>query len=97
VNKFIGVILIEKPMGKIEKTILLILTGMIGTLAVYVAVRFWSIDVTYIVPGWHTTIYPSEIIWPILAVIILVISLVAYIVLRGVFRILTTLWTKLRS
>jgi len=85
-------------MGKKEKIILLTLVGLITTLVVYLTVRLGTSDVAFsIVPGWHTTIYPAEILWPILTVIILVPSLLIYLVFRGAIKLLTSLRTWLKS
>ena len=93
----LAVILIGQ-MTKRERTILLILGGLITTLAVYVTVRLWTSDAAFsIVPGWHTTIFPPEITWTILTIIILLTSVIVYLVFRGTIKLLTVLWTRLKS
>ncbi|MEJ7643713.1 MAG: hypothetical protein WKF87_03905 [Chryseolinea sp.] len=85
-------------MSRKEKNILLALGGLITTLVVYVTVRLGTNDAAYsIVPGWHTTIYSPEMTWTILTIIILVISLLVYLIFKGTIKLLSSLWTKLKS
>ena len=92
-----AVILIGQ-MSKREKIILLTLGGLITTLVVYVTVRLGTSDAAFsIVPGWHTTIYPPEITWTILTIVILVTSLLVYLIFRVITKLLTSLWTRLKS
>lgn len=85
-------------MSKREKIILLTLGGIITTLIFYVAVRLWTSDAALsVVPGWHTTIYPPKIMWAILTIIILLTSIVVYLVFRGTIKLLTSLWTRIKS
>src|SRR6187551_205956 len=93
----LAVILIGQ-MRKKDKIILLTLGGLITTLVVYVTVRLVTSDAAFsIVPGWHTTIYPPEITWTILTIIILVTSLLVYLIFRGILKLLTSLWTRFRN
>ncbi len=85
-------------MSKKEKSILLILGGLITMLIVYVMVRLKTNDAAFsIVPGWHTTIYPPEITWSIFTVIILILFLVGYLILRVIAKLFTLWWAKLKS
>lgn len=93
----LAVILIGQ-VSKKEKIILLTLGGLITTLIVYVTVILGTSDAAFsIVPGWHTTIYPPEITWTILTLVILVTSLLVYLIFRGAIKLLTSLWTKMKS
>ena len=84
-------------MNKREKTIQVILGGLITTLVIYVTVRLSSSDAAFsIVPGWHTTIYPLEITRIILTIVILVTSIVVYLVFRGTIKLLTSLWMRMK-
>jgi hypothetical protein len=66
-----------------EKSILLTLGGLITTLVLYLTVRLGTSDTAFsIIPGWHTTIYPPDITWTILTIIILVTSLLVYLIFR---------------
>ena len=95
--QMLAIILIEQ-MGRKEKIILLPLSGLITTLVVYVTVRLMTSDAAFsIVPGWHTTIYPPEITWTILTIIILVTSLLVYLIFRAAIKLLTSLWTRMKS
>jgi hypothetical protein len=68
-------------------------SGFISTLMVYGAVRILARDITHSVwPGWHTTIYPPEVTWIILTILIIVCSVLVYFVFRGATKILTSLW-----
>jgi hypothetical protein len=70
-------------MNKREKRTLLILSGLITTLVVYVTVRLWTSDEAFsVVPGWHTTIYPTGLTLTILTIGILVTSIIVYLVFR---------------
>ena len=81
-----------------EKTILLILAGVITTLFVYMAARLATSDAVFsIVPGWHTTIYPHDITVTFFTIAFLVTSLLVYLIFRGTIKLLTALWTRLRS
>lgn len=72
--------------------------GLITTLVVYAIVRLSTGDVAFsIVPGWHTTIYPPEITWVILTVMILVTSLMVQLIFRWSIKLLTKFWTKYKS
>ncbi len=63
---------------------MLTLGGLVTTLVVYMTVRLGTGDAAFsIVPGWHTTIYPPEITWTILTIIILVASLLVYFIFKG--------------
>ena len=84
-------------MNKREKPILLIFGGLITTLVIYVTVRLSISDAAFsIVPGWHTTIYPPEITWIILTIVILVTSIVVYLVFRGTIKLLASLWMRMK-
>lgn len=85
-------------MKKREKTILFTLGGLLVLLVIYVTASLWTSDgVLSIVPGWHTTIYPPEITWSALAAIILAIGITVYLVFRGMIKLLTVLWERMRS
>lgn len=85
-------------MKKREKAILFTLGGLLVLLVIYVTASLWTSDAVFsIVPGWHTTIYPPEITWSVLAVIILAIGIVVYLVFRGMIKLLTALWARMRS
>jgi hypothetical protein len=76
-------------MSKKEKTTLLVIVGLIITLILYVTVRLWTSDQAIsILPGWHTTIYPPEIYWIFLTIIILLYSLIIYLLFKGTIRLL---------
>jgi hypothetical protein len=93
-----AVVILIELMNRKEKIILFTLAGLIATLTVYVTLSLWSADATFsIVPGWHTTIYPPEVTWSILIIIILVTSLLVYLIFRGTTRLLTSLWARLKS
>jgi len=85
-------------MSKTERTTLVTLAGLATTFIVYVSVRVLSSDETFsIIPGWHTTAYPPDISWTLLTAIILVTSLLVYLTFRVTIKILTALWTRLKS
>lgn len=85
-------------MSKRENVILLTAGGLITTLIVYVTIRLWTSDVAFsLVPGWHTTIYPPEITWSILTVLVLGTTSIVYMIFKGTIKLLTVLWTKLKS
>jgi len=71
-------------MSKKEKSTLLVIAGLIITLILYVTIRLWTSDL----PGWHTTIYPPEIYWIFLTIIILLYSLIVYLLFKGTIRLL---------
>ncbi len=85
-------------MGKKEKTLLLILAGMLTTLVVFVTVKLWAGEAALtIIPGWHTTIYTPEITWTILTILILATSLMVNLIFRVAIKLLVTLRTKLKA
>jgi len=93
----LAVILIGQ-MSKSEKTILLILAGVTTTLVVYLSLRLRISDgVISLIPGWHTAMYSPDITWTLLTVIVLVTSVTVYMVFCGTIKLLTTLWTRLKS
>jgi hypothetical protein len=55
--------------------------GLIVVLIVFVAVRIESTDAAFSI-GWHSTPYPRDITWSIVAIIILMLSLLMYLVFR---------------
>lgn len=80
-----------------EKITLFTLGGLITTLAVYLTVRLGINGTAFaIVPGWHTTIYPPEITWIILTILILVASLLVYLIFQLAIKCLTLLWTRFK-
>jgi hypothetical protein len=92
------VVILIVLMSKKEKIILGTLGGLITTLVVYVTVRLGTSDTAYsIVPGWHTTIYPSETTWTVLTIVILIMSLLVYLIFKGTIKLLSSLWTRLKS
>lgn len=48
------------------------------------------------VPGWHTTIYPAQITWAIVTVILLSTSMLIYLMFRMAGRWLAILLGKLK-
>lgn len=85
-------------MNRRKNTILFAIGALITALVVYVTVRLWASEAVFsVVPGWHTIIYPPEITWAMLTVIILVTSLLVYFVFRGTIKVLTVLWTKIMN
>ena len=85
-------------MSKKEKAILLTLGGVITTLTVFVTLRLWTSDpATSIIPGWHTTVYPSEITWTIVTIAFLLTILLVYLTIKGGIKLLILLWVKLKS
>ena len=76
-------------MSKKEKTTLLVIAGLIITLILYVTLRLWTSDkgISFL-PGWHTTIYPPEIYWIFLTIIILLYCLIVYLLFKGTIRLL---------
>lgn len=85
-------------MTKVEKIILRTFAGLMTALLAYVILRLWTSNAAFsIVPGWHTTIYPPEITWAILTAILLATSILVYFVFRGAIKLLTALWTKIKS
>jgi hypothetical protein len=79
-------------MSKRKKNILLTFAGLLTALVVYVIVMLVTSDAALsIVPGWHTTIEYSEFLW---AALVLAISLLVYLVFRGAFKLLSSVWTK---
>lgn len=80
-----------------EKITLFTLGGLLTTLAVYLTVRLGISNAAFaVVPGWHTTIYPPEITWIILTILILVTSLLVYLIFQLAIKCLTSLWTKFK-
>ena len=76
-------------MTKKEKSTLLVIAGLIITLVLYVTLRLWTSEQAIsILPGWHTTIYPPEIYWIFLTIIILLYSLIVYLLFKGTIRFL---------
>lgn len=62
------------------------------------AARLATSDAAFsIVPGWHTTIYPRDITITIFTIVFLVTSLLIFLIFRGTIKLLTALWTRLRS
>jgi hypothetical protein len=55
--------------------------GLIVVLIVFVAVRIESTDAEFSI-GWHTTAYPQDVTWSIVAIIILVLRLLMYVAFR---------------
>jgi hypothetical protein len=73
-----------------ENIFLLAIGGVITTLVVYVAIRLATNDAAFsMLPGWHTTIYPPEITWAILTVLILGMSLSVYLIFKMTIRLLS--------
>lgn len=84
-------------MNKREKSIVLTLAGIITLLLVYLIFRFSKSDTALsIVPGWHTTIYPPEIMWTIFIIIILLTSLLVYFIYKGILKSLALLLKRLK-
>lgn len=76
-------------MSRKEKSALLVIGGLITTLILYVTIRLWASDQAIsILPGWHTTIYPPEIYWIFLTIIVLLYVLIVYLLFRGTIRLL---------
>jgi len=76
-------------MSKKEKSTLLVIAGLIITLVLYVTLRLWTSDQGIsILPGWHTNIYPHEIYWIFLTILILLYSLIVYLLFKGTIRLL---------
>ena len=72
-----------------EKSALLVIAGLIATLTLYVTIRLWTSEQAIsILPGWHTNIYPPEIYWIFLTIIILLNSVVAYLLFKGTITLL---------
>lgn len=85
-------------MIQVEKTILFALAGLVTALLVYVTVRLSTADMTYsVVPGWHATMYPPEITWTALTIIILATSLIVCVIFRVTLRLFTLLWSRMKS
>ena len=84
-------------MNKREKSILLTLVAIITILLVYLIFRFSTSDTALsIVPSWNTTIYPPEITWTILTILLILSSLLVYFLYKGIIKGLTLLWKKLK-
>lgn len=76
-------------MSRKEKSALLVIAGLITTLILYVTIRLWASDQAIpILPGWDTTIYPPEIYWIFLTIIILFYSLIVYLLFRSTIKLL---------
>lgn len=85
-------------MIQVEKIILLALAGLVTALLVYTTVRLSTADITYsVIPGWHTTMYPPDITWTALTIIILAISLIVCVIFRATLRLFTLLWSRMKS
>gem|GEM_PF-5844617 len=83
---------------KRERRVFTVLSAIAIILVVYVTVRLLANDTAFsIVPGWHTVIYPADITWGILTALIIVIGLVAYLIFRGIFVMLTVGWRRLKK
>jgi hypothetical protein len=81
-------------MNKRERKTLSAFAGLAIALMVYIAVRLLGIDAALVVPGWHTVIYPKDITFSILAVVILLASLAVYLFVCGSIKLLTPFGRK---
>ncbi|MDB5118844.1 MAG: hypothetical protein JWN56_62 [Sphingobacteriales bacterium] len=77
-------------------------TGFLATLLtfviVYFGVQLFTSDLVLSgTPGWHTTIYPSEIILTRLTFTILVLTLIVYLIYSQTRKILNLLWTRFKN
>ena len=76
--------------------------GFLATLftfvIVYFAVQLFTSDLgSSITPGWHTTIYPPEVIHTKLTFTILVLTLIVNLIFKQTRKILNLLLTKLKN
>jgi len=68
-------------MSKMEAKMLGFVGGLILVLVVFVIVRSRAAGAEFSI-GWHTTVYPPEVTWSILALITLALSMLLYLVFR---------------
>lgn len=84
-------------MNKREKNIVLTLGGLLAILLVYVIIRLSTSDIAFsIIPSWHTTIYSPDFTWTILTILLILSSLLVYFIYKGIIKLLTLLWKRLK-
>jgi hypothetical protein len=77
-------------MSSKEKIFLFILGGLLSCLILYLSVWLWISDSTLsIVPGWHTTIYPPEILWTVFTFGILIAAIIVCSLFRATTKLMS--------
>lgn len=78
-----------------KKTILNIVSILVFILLLRELLRFFSGDfVSSIIPGWHTTIYPTEWLLTIGAFVVVLFGFVLFGLFKGIRKILDWCWNQ---
>lgn len=72
----------------------LILISDIGIIIYLLVSGIMGESAEYLSPGWHTTIYPKELMWIIITLFILSVSSLVYLMVKGIKRLIDSATSK---
>lgn len=81
-----------------ENSFLLTAGSILTILVVYLIIRFGVNEASYaVVPGWHTVIYPPDVLWIILTILMLVSTLIVHLIFKLTIKLLALAWSRIKA
>lgn len=82
---------------KKENSILLTAGAILTIMIVYLIIRVGVNDTAFaVVPGWHTVIYPPDILWIVLTTLMLVSTLIVHLIFKLTMKLLSLAWSRIK-